>query len=144
MDGDGAVPGRKDTAGKAGARRWFYLVSGVIAALVPIGLQLGLFDTGQGENVTALVATLGSLLGGGAAITASAVTHRQIKAGLHDESDPTALVLDNIPKVLDEAATAQANVDKMRQVTDDLLNGLTNSAVPVGSLTQQVLNKIIQ
>lgn len=135
-----------DAVKKAGARRWFYLVSGVIAALVPIGLQLGLFDTGQGENVTTLVATIGSLLGGGAAITASAVTHKQIKDGLHDEPEAvnaTDLVLDNIPKVLDEAATAQANVEKMRQVTDDLLNGMTSMAVPVGSLTQQVLNKII-
>lgn len=135
-----------DAVKKAGARRWFYLVSGVIAALVPIGLQLGLFDTGQSENATTLIATIGSLLGGGAAITAGAVTHKQIKDGLHDEPESvnaTDLVLDNIPKVLDEAATAQANVEKMRQVTDDLLNGVTGMAVPVGSLTQQVLNKII-
>jgi hypothetical protein len=131
---------------KAGARRWFYLVSGVVAALVPIGLQLGLFDTGQSESATTLIATVVSMLGGGAAITAGAVTHKQIKDGLHDESEPmnaTDLVLDNIPRVLDEAATAQANVEKMRQVTDDLFNGVNSLAVPVGSLTQQVLNKII-
>ena len=134
-------------AKKAGARRWFYLVSGVIAALVPIGLQLGLFDTGQSESATTLIATVVSMLGGGAAITAGAVTHRQIKDGLHDEPEEpmnaTDLVLDNIPRVLGEAANAQANVEKMRQVTDDLLNGVTGMAVPVGSLTQQVLNKII-
>lgn len=130
------------TTSNAGFRRWFYLVSGVIAALVPIGLQLGLFDTGQGENVTTLVATIGSMLGAGGALTAASVTHKQIKAGLHDEQDPTNLVLNNIPKVLDEAATAQANVEKMRQVTDELFNTGVVTTTAVGSLTQQVLDSI--
>lgn len=126
----------------AATRRWFYLISGVIAALVPIAIQTGVFDTGQGENVTTLIATIGSMLGAGGALTASAVTHRQIKDGLHDdELDPTDIVLNNIPKVLNEAATAQANVDKMRQVTGDLFGVAAAGTVAVGTLTQQVLDK---
>jgi hypothetical protein len=122
-------------------RRLFYLVSGLIAAVIPVGIQMGVLDTGSGENAKVLLATIGSMLGAGGALTASAVTHRQIKSGLHDVQDPTDIVLSNIPKVLDEAATAQANVEKMRQATDDLF-GATGSAAPAGSLTQQVLSKI--
>jgi hypothetical protein len=126
----------------ASTRRWFYLVSGLLAALIPIGLQVGLIDTGQTENLTTLLVTVGSMLGAGGALTASAVTHKQIKEGLHEQQDPTNLVLNNIPRVLDEAATAQANVEKMRQITDELFKGGQASTVPVGSLTQQVLDKL--
>jgi hypothetical protein len=125
-------------------RRLFYLVTGLVAAVIPVGIQVGVLDTGSGENVKVLIATIGSMLGAGGALTASAVTHKQIKAGMHDEGrGPTDIVLANIPKVLDEAATAQANVEKMRQVTDDLFGASRVPPAEVGSLTQQALNRII-
>jgi hypothetical protein len=42
----------------ADMRKWFYLISGVIAALIPVGIQVGILDTGQGDSTTTLLAGL--------------------------------------------------------------------------------------
>ena len=111
-------------------RRWFYLIAGLAAAAVPILMQLGVIQQDQGD---AWVAALASVAGGGAALTAGAVTHRQIKQGLHDPPlNPVDTVLQAIPEVLAQQQQANDNVDRLRQATGDLLTGVTAGIPMVG------------
>jgi hypothetical protein len=132
----------------AQVRKWFYLISGVLAALIPVAVQVGIFDTGQADSSATLLASLAGLLGGTGAITAAHHVNKQIKSGMHDPAlSPIDQIQAAIPEVLAQAAQANANVDKLREVTGDLLgNGvdvLSAVAPAAGSLADQVLNQII-
>ncbi len=65
-------------------RQWLYLVTGLVAAVVPILVQTGLLDSGQGDSSATLITSLVALLGGGGALTAAHHTRIQIKDGVHD------------------------------------------------------------
>lgn len=124
----------------AETRKWFYLISGVIASLIPIGIQIGIIDAGQGDSTTTLLAALAGLLGGGSALTAAHHTNKQIKEGLHDPPlDPIQQINEALPKVLQQQADANATVDMLRQIGGDILG-----ATPVvGGLAQQVLDQLL-
>jgi hypothetical protein len=136
----------------ASARKWLYLVTGLLAAIVPILVQTGLLDSGQGDSSATLITSLVALLGGGGALTAAHHTNQQIKAGVHDPAlSPIDAIQEAIPQVLNQAAEAQANVDKLRQVTGDLLTAATGSVPVLGpvvadanSLAQQALDQILK
>lgn len=124
----------------AGIRRWFYLLSGLVAALIPVGIQVGIIDTGQADSTTTLLAGLAGLIGGGGALTASYHTNKQIKEGLHDPAlDPIDQIAEAIPKVLEQQNTANAAVDRLRQITGDLV-GVTPI---VGGMAQQALDQLL-
>lgn len=121
----------------AGARKWLYLITGLLASIVPILVQTGVLDPGQGDNSATLITSLVALLGGGGALTAAHHTNQQIKSGVHDPAlSPIDQVLQAIPQVLDQQAQANADVDKLRQITGDLV------AAPINTV-EQVLNQII-
>lgn len=121
-------------------RKWFYLIAGLVAALIPILTQAGVIPVDQGD---AWVAALASLAGGGAALTAAHHTNQQVKSGLHDPPlNPIDQVLEAIPQVLNQQAEANANVEKLRQVTGDLISiPLTQVATPAVDL---VLEEILK
>jgi hypothetical protein len=135
----------------ADTRKWLYLITGLVASVVPILVQTGLLDSGQGDSSATLITSLVALLGGGGALTAAHHTNQQIKAGVHDPAlSPIDQIQEAIPQVLSQAADAQANVDKLRQVTGDFLNMATTNVPVVGpavvqanSLAQQALDKIL-
>ena len=124
----------------AETRRWIYLVSGLAAAIIPILVQVGVIDTGQGESTNTLILTLASLFGAGGAATAARVTHKQIKEGVHDPPlDPIQQINDALPKVLQQQADANATVDMLKQLGGDLVG-----QVPVvGGIAEQALNSIL-
>ncbi len=125
----------------ASMRRWFYLIAGLAAAAVPILMQLGVVEPGQGD---AWVAMLGSMAGGGAALTAAHKTHQQVKAGVHDPPlDPVDTVQQAMDQILQQQVQANANVDKLRQATGDLLVGATQSIPIVGDVVG-VGNDVVQ
>lgn len=134
----------------ASMRRWFYLISGLAAALVPILIQTGVIETGTGENSLALLGSLGSLLGATGAGLAAHQTHKQIKEGIHDPPlSPIDQIQEASKQILSQATEANANVDLLRQVSGDFLTSITSSIPVVGpfvndanSLTQQVLNNL--
>ena len=135
----------------AETRKWLYLITGLIASVVPILVQTGLLDSGQGDSSATLITSLVALLGGGGALTAAHHTNQQQKAGVHDPAlSPIDQIQEAIPQVLSQAADAQANVDKLRQVTGDFLTAATNSIPVLGpvvsdanSLAQQALDQIL-
>jgi hypothetical protein len=140
----------------ASFRKYWYLATGLIAALIPIAIQFGLLDAGQANNTSTLITTIGSMLGAGGALTASAVTHKQQQEGMPESgpTNPLEIITRNAPVVLQQAAEAQANVDKMREVTADLVTGLTNTlnatpivggmVAPTTDLAQQAINSILR
>jgi hypothetical protein len=122
-------------------RRWFYLISGVLAALIPVLIQVGLIDTGQGESTSTLIASIAAILGGGSALTAAHHTNQQVKAGIHDPAlSPIDQIQEATAKVLSEANAANANVDKLRQMTGDILTAATADVPIVGPVVQQANN----
>ena len=133
---------------KAESRRWLYLITGLLAALVPIGVQLGVLDTGQGEQTNTLILTIASLFGATGAATAASHTNTQIKEGLHDPPlAPIDQLQQSANQVVAQAQEAQANMDKLREISGGLIDG-TLGQIPVvgpvaGSLADQVLNQII-
>jgi hypothetical protein len=136
----------------ASTRKWLYLITGLFASIVPILVQTGLLDSGQGDSSATLITSLVALLGGGGALTAAHHTNQQIKDGVHDPAlSPIDQIQEAIPQVLSQAADAQANVDKLRQVTGDFLNMATGTIPVIGpvvndanSLAQQALDQILK
>ena len=133
---------------KAEGRRWLYLITGLLAALIPIGVQIGVLDSGQGEQTNTLLVTIASLFGATGATVAARHTHTQIKEGLHDPALPAIDQLqESANQVVAQAQEAQANMDRLREISGSLIEG-TLGQVPVvgpvaGSLADQVLNQII-
>lgn len=121
-------------------RRWLYLATGVAAAIIPILVQIGVFDTGQGESVNTLILTIASLFGATGAATAAKHTHQQIKDGLHDPPlSPIDQMQQSANQVISQAQEAQANLDIMKQITSDVAG-----QVPiVGDLVQQAMNQLL-
>lgn len=127
----------------ADMRRWVYLITGLVAAIVPILVAVGVIDTGQGESVNNLFLSLSSLLGAGGATVAATVTHRQIKDGLHDPAlSPIDQIQEAIPQVLDQQAQANAAVEKLKQITNDLV-GDVPVVGPATNMVEQVLDQLI-
>ena len=143
----------------AQVRQWVYLGTGLLAAIVPIAVQAGLLDTGQGDSSATLIASIAALIGGGGALTAAHHTRKQVAEGLHDPAlPPIDQITEAAGKVMAEAEQANANIDKLKQLSTDLLGAgvnvgvdLTNLVVPqaapvvntVGSLAEQVLDQLI-
>ncbi len=105
-------------------RRWVYLITGLVAAIVPILVAVGVIDTGQGESVNNLFLSLSSLLGAGGATVAATVTHRQIKDGVHDPALPPAdQALESFKEVAANQQQANADMDRLREAANAILAG---------------------
>lgn len=104
-------------------RQWWYLIAGAIAAIIPILVQLGVLGSEQARSSGVLIETLSSLIGGAGALTAGTILSKQRKQGNVDLS-PIDLVVNNIPVVYEQAVRAEANVRKMQNVANDVLNGI--------------------
>lgn len=99
-------------------RTYFYLISGVIAALLPILTALKVIDTGQAGSITTLITSLSSLLGGGAALTAGAILSKQRKDGTVTDVPESAIdvIAANVPVVVQQAEQARNDLGRLRDV----------------------------
>ena len=124
----------------AQTRRWLYLATGLAAAVIPILVQLGVIDTGQGESTNTLILTVASLFGATGAATAAKHTHQQIKDGLHDPAlPPVDQLRESANQVISQAQEAQVNLDVLKDITGSLVG-----QVPViGGLVQQAMNQLL-
>lgn len=122
----------------ASTRRWFYLIAGLAAAAIPILMQLGVIPQDQGDT---WLAAVGSLAGGGAALTAAHHTNKQVKEGLHDPAlDPIDQVTESAKAILAQQESANAAADRLRQVTGDLLTGV---GAPPNDQVQSAVDSIL-
>ena len=124
----------------AQTRRWLYLATGLAAAVIPILVQLGVIDTGQGESTNTLILTIASLFGATGAATAARHTHQQIKDGLHDPAlPPVDQLRESANQVIAQAQEAKVNLDVLKDITGSLVG-----QVPViGGLVQQAMNQLL-
>ena len=124
----------------AQTRRWLYLATGVAAAIIPILVQLGVLDTGQGESTNTLILTIASLFGATGAATAARHVHTQIKDGVHDPAlPPVDQLRESANQVIAQAQEAQVNLDVLKDITGSLVG-----QVPVvGDLVQQAMNQLL-
>ena len=124
----------------AQTRRWLYLATGLAAAVIPILVQIGFIDTGQGESTNTLILTIASLFGATGAATAARHTHQQIKDGLHDPAlPPVDQLRESANQVISQAQEAQVNLDVLKDITGSLVG-----QVPViGGLVQQAMNQLL-
>ena len=124
----------------AQTRRWLYLATGVAAAIIPILVQLGVLDTGQGESTNTLILTIASLFGATGAATAARHVHTQIKDGVHDPAlPPVDQLRESANQVIAQAQEAQVNLDVLKDITGSLVG-----QVPVvGNLVQQAMNQLL-
>lgn len=124
----------------AQTRRWLYLATGLAAAVIPILVQLGVIDTGQGESTNTLILTIASLFGATGAATAAKHTNQQIKDGLHDPAlPPVDQLRESANQVIAQAQEAQVNLDVLKDITGSLVG-----QVPViGGLVEQAMNQLL-
>ena len=110
------------------------------AAVIPILVQLGVIDTGQGESTNTLILTIASLFGATGAATAAKHTHQQIKDWLHDPAlPPVDQLRESANQVISQAQEAQVNLDVLKDITGSLVG-----QVPViGGLVQQAMNQLL-
>ena len=124
----------------AQTRRWLYLATGLAAAVIPILVQLGVIDTGQGESTNTLILTIASLFGATGAATAARHTHQQIKDGLHDPAlPPVDQLRESANQVISQAQEAQVNLDVLKDIT----GGLVGQVPVIGGLVEQAMNQLL-
>jgi hypothetical protein len=122
-------------------RQNYYLISGAIAGLLPVLAFLKVLSSEQAVNLASLVDNFGSLIGAGAAVTAGAILNKQRKDGVvgAPEVSPVDQVINNIPKVVEAAAQAQADLDRLKGAAVDAIG-----ATPiVGPLAKEAIDKYL-
>jgi hypothetical protein len=107
-------------------RQYFYLGSGAIAGLLPLLVALGAIGGDKASAVTEILTQVGSLLGGAGAITAGVIVSKQRKDGTIDAEPVSAVerAINAIPVVVQEAAAANANLERLRQVATDAVGSI--------------------
>jgi hypothetical protein len=122
---------------KAQVRQWFYLISGVVAGIIPMLMAFHIIDQGQAENWYSLFGILGSLLGAGAATTAGVVVKKQRDAGLVGDS-PEEVLMNHMDKVIRDASNANAALERVKVAAGSALS-LQAPEPTAGSLADAVL-----
>lgn len=121
-------------------RQYFYLVSGALAGLLPILMVLNVVNSDQAVSLTQAVTALGGLIGAGGALTAGVVVGKQVKTGALDAPEVSAVdqAISAIPVVVQQAADAKANLEKLRQVATDAIG-----SIPVyGDEARAIINSL--
>ncbi|MDO3068424.1 hypothetical protein P5W11_09395 [Mycobacteroides abscessus subsp. bolletii] len=121
-------------------RQYYYLFSGLVGAVVPILITFGVLSANQGNQWNTLVVTFGTLIGAVGSGTAGVVLGRQLKKGTLDPAaSPVDQVLNGIPVLIDTAAQAQADLDRVKKVAADAFGSVPG----VGPLAKQALDQIL-
>jgi len=118
-------------------RKWIYLISGLVAGVIPILIAVGLIDTGQGESANNLMLSLSSLLGaGGATVAAGAVRKQQKEGVLTPPLPPADQAIESLKKVAAQQEQANADMDRLKNMATSILAGTT------GVVTGAVLDAV--
>ncbi|QFG08591.1 holin [Mycobacterium phage Vanisoa] len=121
-------------------RQYFYLASGAIAGILPVLTFFKLVSSEQALNLSALVDNFGSLIGAAAAGTAGVILAKQRKDGTVDAPpvEPVDIVVAAIPKVIENAAKAQADLKRLQEAAAEAV-----SNVPVyGDDAKAIINSL--
>lgn len=115
-------------------RQYFYLFSGLVAAIIPIATAASLLTQDQAASALQLVTIIGGAIGAAGAGTAGVIVSKQRSDGTLDAS-AVDRAISVIPQVVQAAADASADVDRLRQAANDALG-----TIPVfGPAAQQII-----
>ena len=125
-------------------RQWFYLLSALASAIVPILVTLRVINEAQGNQWLGLVAALGGILGTAGAGTAAVILGKQRKDGTLDTPEPAPVlplpdvVLGGLSQAAQNVATSVSELDKIRDGVGQILG----TAPVIGPLAQAAIDSI--
>ncbi|WP_458317089.1 hypothetical protein [Mycolicibacterium brisbanense] len=119
-------------------RQWFYLLSALASAIVPILVTLRVITENQGNQWLGLVAALGGILGTAGAGTAAVILGKQRKDGTLETAAPADAAITAIQQTVQNVTTATSELDKVKQAAADALGTVPG----VGPLAAQVINAV--
>lgn len=121
----------------ANIRKWFYMLTGLVSALVPILVSLNITTDDQSQQWLQLLTVVGGIIGAGGLGTAAVVVNKQQKNGtLTPAATPADQAITAIQQTVQDAQTAVSELERVKNVTANVL-----SNVPIlGPLAKQVLD----
>lgn len=128
----------------AKVRQYFYLLSALASAIVPILVTLRVINESQGNQWLGLVAALGGILGTAGAGTAAVVLGKQRKDGTLDTPEPAPTlplpdaVIAGAQQAAQNAAQSISDLDKIRDGVGQILG----TAPVIGPLAQAAIDSI--
>ena len=119
-------------------RLYFYLGSGLIAALLPILLSTGLIGVDTSDSVKQLLAAVGSLIGASGGIVAGTVLNKQTKEGTLDKLNPGDQIVKGAQELQEAIKSAQSQAEQAKEV----LTGVLGSVPVLGPQLEDALSRI--
>ncbi len=120
-------------------RETLYYVGTIIPAILGLAMIWGGIDAGVAANIGDIVAGILALVGATAPATAAVKVRQQRKDGTFDDVAPADAVVKNVQAVIDQAANAAAELDKVKNV----ITGAVNIVPGMGPLAQQLINMAV-
>lgn len=116
------------------ARLLLYTLGSITMLVIPVLVAFGALGQDQADSVGRLITALIGLFGAGASGTAAVVLGKQRKDGTLDTPPaPADAAVAAIQATVDQATTAAADLDRVKQAATDALGGV------LGPLAQQVI-----
>jgi hypothetical protein len=123
-------------------RQTIYRLGTVASGVLGIALIWGGISQGTADHINTVMAGLIALLSGGAPAIAARTVKEQAKSGAFDSVPPAEQAITAIQATIEQAITAQADVQR---VTDAVTNALSNTPVgPVVSAAGSVVEQVIR
>ncbi len=122
----------------AKARQTYYYFGSIVTGVVGILLLFNGVKAGTAENVTEILAGLGTLLGAGAPALAGRKVGEQLKNGVFEHLDASAKFSQGVKEFQQQAAVVRSQAEAIKSVLSDAVDD-----VPVlGPLAADALSKI--
>ncbi|MEU9806207.1 hypothetical protein [Mycobacterium sp. NPDC050853] len=134
-------------------RKWFYLLSAVLASVVPILVTLKVITDNQGNQWVNLLATVAGVLGVAAPTTAGVILHKQIKGAAGEPIDKVVTSLQDVQAQLDSttqaardqlATATQAVADTVNRIQQTIGGPAAVASIALGPLAAQVIEAAVK
>lgn len=123
-------------------RQSIYRLGTAVSAILGLALIWGGISQGTADHVNTVIAGLVALLGGIPPAIAGKTVKEQAKQGAFDSVPPAEQAITAIQATIEQAITAQADVQR---VTDAVTTALSNTPVgPVVSAAGDVVERVIR
>lgn len=123
-------------------RQSIYILGTIGGGLISLLVLWGIADAPTAASLNSIIAGVGGLFGTGASATAAVVVGKQRNDGTLHNMSPDQVIATNVQAVIDKAAAASADVDKVRQAVAaavDSIPGIGPLTDFTAPLTQQVI-----
>lgn len=123
-------------------RRSIYQLGVLASSLLGLALIWGGISQGTADHINTVMAGLIALLSGGAPAIAARTVKEQAKSGAFDSVPPAEQAITAIQATIEQAITAQADVQR---VTDAVTQALQSTPIgPVVSAAGDVVEQVIR